>query len=118
MTKSTRKGAFPALLAAAIIAFAFVPAVATESGSMRCGGGIVSPGDTAAEVIGKCGQPAATLQREEKKVATGANGKGEKSVTTTVIEEWTFNFGPNQFQYQLSLENGRVARIESLGYGY
>jgi len=34
------------------------------------------------------------------------------------IDDWLFNFGPNEFQYQLILENGRVTRIDSLDYGY
>jgi hypothetical protein len=99
------------------LAFTAMPVAgfATETGTMICKGGIVSIGDTAGEVTGKCGPPAATTQREQ---AVVGSSKGIKVVTTTTVNDWFFNFGPNQFQYQLALENGRVAKIESLGYGY
>lgn len=91
---------------------------ATESGSLSCTNGIVSIGDTAGEVRSKCGEPAFTSQREQKEVAEESKGFRKFVKTTVTIEDWTFNFGPNQFQYQIILENGRVAKIESLDYGY
>lgn len=91
---------------------------ASDTGTMRCNGGIVSIGDTAGEVISKCGQPAFATQREQKKIEEGPKGSRERTVTVVTIDDWTFNFGPNQFQYQVLLENGRVTRIESLDYGY
>jgi hypothetical protein len=91
-------------------------AVATES--VRCQGGIVSLGDTAGAVMSKCGQPAYTAQRERKDVEADSKGFGNKSISIVTIDDWTFNFGPNEFQYRLVLENGKVTGIESLDYGY
>lgn len=91
-------------------------AVATDS--MRCQGGIVSIGDTAGAVMSKCGQPAYTTQRERKDVEVDSKGSGSKAISIVTIDDWTFNFGPNEFQYRLVLENGRVTGIESLDYGY
>ncbi|MBI1919619.1 MAG: DUF2845 domain-containing protein [Geobacter sp.] len=91
---------------------------ASETGTMRCNEGIVSIGDTAGEVISKCGQPAFATQREQKKIEEGPKGTRERTVTVVTIDDWTFNFGPDQFQHQVLLENGRVTRIESLDYGY
>ncbi len=34
------------------------------------------------------------------------------------IDGWTCNVGPNQFQFRLILEIGRVARFYSLAEGY
>ncbi|MGD0845263.1 MAG: DUF2845 domain-containing protein [Geobacteraceae bacterium] len=34
------------------------------------------------------------------------------------MDDWTFNFGPDRFQYHILLKNGRVWKIDSLGYGY
>lgn len=93
-------------------------ALSVETGTMMCKGGIVSIGDTVGDLLSKCGQPVYTTQREQKRVEEGARGSRERFVTTTAIDDWLFNFGPNQFQYQVLLANGRVARIESLGYGY
>jgi hypothetical protein len=95
-----------------------VAGYADETGTMSCNGGIVSIGDTAGEVVNKCGKPATTSQRERKDVEEDANDSGRKIVTTVTVDDWIFNFGPNQFQYRLTLENGRVASIDSLDYGY
>ena len=94
-----------------------LPVLAAESGSMRCKGGIVSVGDSAGEVRSKCGEPA-TATQSEKKVVDRGQGYQVKTVTTITVDNWIFNFGPSEFQYQLELQNGRVARIESLDYGY
>ena len=34
------------------------------------------------------------------------------------IEEWTYNLGPHQLMRVVRLENGYVAEIKHLGYGY
>jgi hypothetical protein len=90
-------------------------AFGTESSTMMCNNGIVSIGDTSGEVVSKCGQPTSTNKRDEKKVE---GPKGDRTITTNTIDDWTYNFGPYQFQYQLTLRNGRVAKIQSLDVGY
>lgn len=105
-------------LAAALLVATCSAAYATETGSMICKGGIVSIGDTSGEVVAKCGEPATRSSREEKRVAEETRSGHPRVVTTISIDDWIFNFGPNEFQYQVILENGKVARMESLGYGY
>ena len=39
-------------------------------------------------------------------------------VEEVVIEEWTYNLGPHQLMRVVRLENGYVAEIKQLGYGY
>ena len=34
------------------------------------------------------------------------------------VESWVYNFGPNKFMRKVRFENGIVADIETLGYGY
>ncbi len=92
------------------------PAYGLQSDSLYCDGRIVSIGDTAGEVIRKCGQPTYALQREEKLVEH--DDFGDRVIITVIIDDWTFNFGPDRFQYRLVLKNGRVGKIESLDYGY
>lgn len=94
------------------------PAFAVESGTMRCKGGIVSVGDSAGEVLAKCGQPATTSQSAKKVVEKGQNANQTKTITTIIVDNWIFNFGKDQFQYRLELQDGRVSRMESLDYGY
>lgn len=112
--KTARKAILAGVLLAALQSTGF----ASETGTMRCNGGIVSIGDTAGEVIAKCGQPAFATQREQKKIKEGAKSSHERIITVVAVDDWTFNFGPDQFQYQVLFENSRVTRIESLGYGY
>jgi hypothetical protein len=109
---------FRIILAALVVTTVHVSGYAMETGTMSCKGGIVSIGDTAGEVISKCGQPATTTQREQKRVEKESRSTRGQIITSVTIDDWIFNFGPSQFQYQLILGNGRVARIESLDYGY
>jgi hypothetical protein len=91
-------------------------ALAATSDTLSCNGGLVSLGDFALDVVKKCGQPAYAVQREQTIV--DGDWFGNRIVTTFVIDDWTFNFGPTQFQYRLLLRNGKVWRIENMGYGF
>lgn len=110
--------ALPLILAAMIIIAGQSAGFATSTDTMICDGGLISIGDTAGEVLSKCGQPATSTAREEKRFGSGSTYGHGRAFTTVALDDWIFNFGPNRFQYQLILENGRVARIESLDYGY
>lgn len=112
------KTAFKIFLTAVIILAGQTAGHATSTDTMICDGGIISIGDTAGEVLSKCGQPATSTTREEKRFGAASTYGHGRVFTTVAIDDWIFNFGPNQFQYQLVLENGRVAGIESLDYGY
>jgi hypothetical protein len=35
-----------------------------------------------------------------------------------VIEEWTYNFGPRRLMQLVRFENGFVADMDQLGYGF
>lgn len=96
-----------------------IPAWGTENPTMICPNGIASVGDYQAEVIAKCGEPAVKTQREERQFEKVRERGREKTLAATVtVDEWTYNFGPREFQQLVVIENGRVKRIESLGYGY
>jgi hypothetical protein len=103
------------IVAFVILALAKLPAIADDRDSLRCGSSIISIGSTAGEVIYKCGEPASGSKRE---VITVDGNKQYRTIITNDVEDWIFNFGPNQFQYQITLKNGRVKRIQSLGKGY
>ncbi len=92
-------------------------AFALTSDSLMCSEGIVDRGDTASDLVRKCGQPVHTSQRAESTL-NQTNIPGQYIITTTLIDEWTFNFGRDRFQYRIILINDRVWRIESLNYGY
>ena len=102
---------FRIVLAVLLASVLGTPGFATETGTMRCSGGIVSVGDATGEVLAKCGQPALTSQHEEKRVEPAPKGSRDRIVSYVTVDDWTYNFGPNEFLHQLTLENGRVVRI-------
>ncbi|AJE03913.1 DUF2845 domain-containing protein [Geobacter pickeringii] len=111
-------GKMIAIAGACLLALAPWGAGASETGTMICRGGIVSIGDAIPAVLHKCGPPVYATQREQSEVTGSSRHGGTKTITRITIDDWTYNFGPNEFMYQLIFENGRVARIESLDWGY
>ncbi len=94
------------------------PVWADQRESLICRGGLVTIGDTVGEVVSKCGEPTYSSSRNDKRIEADSRYSQDRTVTTIRVDDWIYNFGPNQFQYQVIFENGRVARFESLGYGY
>ena len=89
----------------------------TSSSDLRCDGGLISVGDYASELLRKCGEPIYATQREQKIVEESFTG--DHIITTVLIDDWTFNFGPNRFQCRILLRNSRVWKIEIMDhYGY
>ncbi len=99
-----------AVLLAAVPAYAF-----------RCGTRVITSGDPADKVLQFCGSPASVQTRHAERPYVDEFGRSYLSrglVEEVVIEEWTYNLGPNQFIRLVRIENGRVAEVKSLGYGY
>jgi hypothetical protein len=99
-----------ALLLAAVPAHAF-----------RCGTRIITRGDHESKLLQFCGEPASVQTRVAQRGLVTRDrdyiyipGFAEE----VWIEEWTYNFGPNQLMRLVRLENGFVADIKHLGYGY
>src|SRR5512142_2569819 len=97
-------------LAAALAALAAPAALAGDS-SLRCAGGIVSVGDSALDLLAKCGSPALRDRRvdEQWRMSAGAEARpelvGVGRRTTVVVEEWWYDFGANAFTYAVELRN-------------
>lgn len=87
-----------------------------QAGQFQCGGRIISTGDSAAEVAAKCGEPAWKDKREEI-IRERLDNDTARKVSITV-EEWTYNFGPNQFLRIFTFRNDKVTDIRTGGYGY
>lgn len=91
--------------------------------AFRCGTRLVSEGDTRTEVLAKCGEPAdrVTQRSVYRRPMIWAHGRpyyiGEDYMEVPV-ETWTYNLGPNKLMRRVRFENGFVAEIETLGYGY
>jgi len=80
----------------------------------RCpnSGKIIESGMNQYEVQIKCGDPAAksTLSSVNQII----NGT---VVAVATAEEWTYDFGPNQFIRKIKFENGMVSSIQAGDYG-
>ena len=122
------------LLAAAILLLA-EPAMA-----FRCHGKLVKEGDPQAKVLKFCGEPVSAQQRVIYRSGvpygwvnrrftvesgdTRINSSREellihnRSVVEVIVEEWTYNFGPHRLMRLVRFENGFVANVDQLGYGY
>lgn len=79
-------------------------------------GQLLSVGDSMGEAFLKCGEPVLKEQREDK-IIEAVNNKTKRR-ESVVIDDWTYNFGTNNFLYFLRFENGRIKEITTGGYGY
>jgi hypothetical protein len=94
-------------------------AAAAPAHAFRCGSRIITRGDHADKILRYCGEPASVQTRivqmpqvtEDWRVYRG-------SIEEVLVEEWVFNLGPYQLMRMVRLENGFVAEVRSLGYGY
>ena len=97
--------------------------------AMRCGTSLVTEGDTQEEVLRNCGEPVQTSSRYITRGASYSDLRFGNSISgsTTgqyffaeevLVEEWIFNFGPNKLMRKVIFENGIVADVETLAYGY
>ncbi len=113
----------------ALLLLAAGPALA-----FRCGNKIVSEGDHYTRVLKICGEPIGVQERviyregrtRPRFRVEGPNGlrieqevlRYDRSYVEIVIEEWTYNFGPRRLMQLVRFENGFVADMDQLGYGF
>jgi hypothetical protein len=88
-----------------------LPAAVTAADSLRCGSRLVSTEALAGEVLGACGAPDYVDRWEPPAGENPANSLAS-------IEQWYYNFGPSQLLRVLTLQRGRLSRIDADGYGF
>ena len=108
---------------------------ANSAMALRCGNKLVTEGDPIAKVLKFCGEPASVqvrsiyragfprqLYRNTLSTDRTASEKellfNDRSYVEVLVEEWTYNFGPRRLMRTIYFENGLVAQIKRLGYGY
>jgi hypothetical protein len=102
------------LVAASLLLLAVDPAHA-----FRCGTRIITRGDHVDKILRFCGEPVSVQTRVSQRGYVSDFGRFYPGVVEeVVIEEWTYNLGPHQLIRVVRLENGFVADIKHLGYGY
>lgn len=110
-------------LAIAFVFFATLSAGGATAQALHCQNRVVSVGDPTSRVRSLCGEPTDVVQRTETRArAVHRRGPGgsivSDSVAVTVqLEQWTYDFGPSRFVRVLVFEDGRLVRIDTLGYG-
>jgi hypothetical protein len=89
--------------------------------SMRCARGIVGIGDLTVDLLGKCGPPSLRDRWTDTRDAVAVDFQRQLAATeriTTEVEQWTYDFGRNHFLQVVTVQNGRIVRIERGGYGH
>jgi hypothetical protein len=91
--------------------------------AFRCGAKLVTEGDTRAEVAAKCGEPADVIKMSSvyRRPMIWTNGRPYyigQDFMEVPVEAWLYNLGPNKLMRRVRFENGVVAEIETLGYGF
>lgn len=102
---------------------------APSAWAFRCNSFVIDAGMVKAEVLRKCGPPKLQDQRIDRRIlrlrvpAAPSSGLPPGSTVElererqVLIEEWVYNFGPQQFMQQLVFEDGRLVSVKDLGYG-
>lgn len=92
---------------------------AAPAHAFRCGTRIITRGDPADKLLRFCGEPVSVQSRTAQRSLVLDLGRVLPGVVEeVVIEEWTYNLGPHQLMRVVRLENGVVAEVKMLGYGY
>jgi hypothetical protein len=104
---------------------------ATPAPAMRCGSRLISEGDHREKVLTECGPPADVEAWEEERYYDydapppayrhrefQRYGNAYRVKVHVKVELWTYNHGPSRFMDFVRLENGKVRKVESGGYGY
>lgn len=89
---------------------------APETLKFYCGNTIIAPGESRANVLATCGEPAWREKREDTRTKAYLHGRTPVNFVTT--EEWSYNFGSRQFLHFLRFQGDRLAVIETGGYGF
>jgi hypothetical protein len=101
---------------------------ARADGGFRCPSGrLVSTGDHMSTVRKKCGDPAFTVQRTEKrkikvKVRRWLSPSEHEDVSEereieVLVDEWTYDFGAERFIRYVLFEDARVTAVTTGEYG-
>lgn len=117
-----------------VIAMLIVIFSVADSFGFRCGGWLISKGDSQFEVLAKCGEPDyIEIWYEERLVRDYYNPyvfderyeyyyrRYRRPFLTkepVVIERWTYNLGPRQFIRYLRFYNGTLTHIITGDYGF
>jgi hypothetical protein len=96
-------------------------AAVSPAHALRCGTGVVNPGDSTLKLLHLCGQPTLKEQQSRRvlqRTYDRIRGAYYDDYISVPYEVWTYNFGPRRFIQLITIEDGKIKDIESGGYGY
>jgi Protein of unknown function (DUF2845) len=101
-------------LAVSIIIFLFTTA---DSWAFRCGSGLISTGDSQAQVLLTCGKPTIKEKSCENQQTNKISTNSKKSKKCNKVEKWYYNCGQGDFIYVLVFENKILTKEITGGRG-
>jgi hypothetical protein len=97
-------------------------AVAARADGFSCGNRVITTGMPSAQVQAACGDPAEirhdSILRRPVIWRHGRPWPVSDDPVEVPVERWLYNFGPNRLMRRLRFEDGILAEITTLGYGY
>jgi hypothetical protein len=92
---------------------------AAPARAMHCGSAVIGNGDTVDKLLEFCGQPESVKTYPVVRTPVDPNGRVYRGFREELrVEEWTYNFGPNQLMTKVRIEYGYVTDVRYLGYGH
>ena len=102
---------------------------ATPAYALRCGNKLVKEGMHESQIVRICGEPVATSTlgyalryynpiNERSRLSSYTYYQGYGARRELLVTELLFNFGPPKLMRRMRFEGGRLASIETEGYGY
>lgn len=93
--------------------------LAAPAQAMHCGSVVIGNGDTVDKLLEFCGQPETVKTYPIVRTPIDPNGRVYRGFREELrVEEWTYNFGPNQLMTKVRIEYGYVTDVRYLGYGH
>jgi Protein of unknown function (DUF2845) len=111
----------PNVRLAAVVLTTGVLAMVGIAGALECGGRLVSIGNSPWEVQAICGAPAEIDDSVEIILKPAYDPSGHVAGHWPIAvpkSVWTYNFGPSRLIYVLTFLEGKLAKMETGGYGY
>lgn len=117
------------MVATAVVA-AVLLLLSESANALRCGNRVVQKGMVESEVIRLCGEPVSTthlgyvlrsgfrIRRGLSTIHVPSDRYGYGYYEELIVIEMLFNFGPRKLMRRIRFEGGRIANIETAGYGY
>ena len=88
---------------------------AAAHGPLRCKGKIIDTGATVAEVLALCGSPETRIVQEVP-IRAGVASGFSRLIGLTTTEQWIYDRGWGRFPAVLTIDNGKIQRIDYLPY--